>query len=162
MTKLELYYMQRRTSPAKIEVGTVASGVVLPLAHFVWEAGDQYEWSPDMVISSTNWGLFNQHSDFMTSLAPLNGVVLKPDMMCRRLDEMGFVKLEAKDYQDEFVARWVFADPDLVGSSEYRAIFELLEDAEDWADARATIEEFKDQAAAMLKTLNEEGPDDNG
>lgn len=161
MTKL--YYMQRRTTPAKIEVGRInEEEVILPLLHFAWTWDDRYQWTPDMVINSTNWGAFGEHAGFLTKLASLNGIALKPDMMIKQLENLGCVAVDPKEYQDEFIASEVFADPDLVGAAEYRAIFDLLEEAENWTVARASLEEFKEQAESMLRTLDEEGPDDNG
>jgi hypothetical protein len=152
--------MQRRTKPAKIEVGTMnEDAVILPIAHFVWNAEDKYEWTPDLVISSTGWGIFTEYPEFLAKLGSLNGIVLHPDMMLTKLRDMGCVEAQAADYQDDFVVSEVFADPDLVGSSEYRAIYDLLEDAEDWSDARATIGEFKEQAASMLRTIDDLMPD---
>jgi len=156
MTKL--YYMQRRTNPSKIEVGRInEEEVILPLLHFVWSEDDHYQWTPDIVITSTNWGAFSEHAEFLAKLGSLSGIVLKPDMMPQRLQAMGCVEVDPKDYQNEFIASAVFADPDLVGSAEYRAIFDLLEGAEDWDSARDTLKEFKEQAESMLKTLDEEG-----
>jgi len=152
----KLYYMQRKTCPAKIEVGQIDdNGVILPRLHFVWPEDDPYQWTPDMVIASTNWGAFSEYAGFLACLGSLSGIVLKPDMMIKWLQDMGCVEANPKDYQEEFIASSVFTDPDLVGSAEYRAIYELLEEAEDWEDARATIKEFKEQAESMLETLDE-------
>ena len=155
----KLYHTQRARTPAKIEVGVVNNdGVTFPLAYFVWDEGDQYEWAPDMVIPSANWGIFKEHVGFVQRLVPLSGFVLKPDMMCKRLADAGCVALDSVDCPGDFDANRVFSAPSRVGLSSYRAIYEILEDIDDWDTAAAELNEFKAQADAMLKNLEGSRP----
>lgn len=57
--------------------------------------------------------------------------------------------------QLDYLLKGLLPHPDTVGSTEYRAVYELLEDCQDLNEASALCEELREVAALMISKINQ-------